>query len=290
MIIFKKEQDLRQYLSEQTANGRVVGFVPTMGALHEGHKSLMTAARASGALVVCSVFVNPTQFNDKNDFEKYPVSVEADIELMINAGCDVAFMPAVQEMYPKGLENGEIYDFGYLDTILEGTQRPGHFKGVGQIVARLVDIVQPSYLYLGQKDYQQIMVIKKMLELTGQKDKVQIVVCPTLREPDGLAMSSRNIRLTAPQRILAGTLYQCLVSIQSKQQTTSFNIIQKECKDILAEKGLTPEYIALADANDLTLLNDFDPNKKMIALVAAKIGDVRLIDNLIINPSIADQP
>ncbi|HTM65801.1 MAG TPA: pantoate--beta-alanine ligase [Flavipsychrobacter sp.] len=289
MIIFKKEQDLRQYLSEQTANGRVVGFVPTMGALHDGHKSLISTARASGALVVCSVFVNPTQFNDKSDFEKYPVSVEADIELMINAGCDVAFMPAVQEMYPKGLENGGIYDFGYLDTILEGAQRPGHFKGVGQIVARLVDIVQPSYLYLGQKDYQQIMVIKKMLEITGQNDKVQVVVCPTLREPDGLAMSSRNVRLTDPQRILAVTLYQCLVSIQSKQQTTSFDIIQKECKDILTEKGFTPEYVALADANDLTLLEDFDQNKKMIALIAAKIGDVRLIDNLIINPSPENQ-
>jgi pantoate--beta-alanine ligase len=289
MIIFKKEQDLRQYLSEQTANGRVVGFVPTMGALHDGHKSLISTARASGALVVCSVFVNPTQFNDKSDFEKYPVSVEADIELMINAGCDVAFMPAVQEMYPKGLENGDIYDFGYLDTILEGAQRPGHFKGVGQIVARLVDIVQPSYLYLGQKDYQQIMVIKKMLEITAQNDKVQVVVCPTLREPDGLAMSSRNVRLTDPQRILAVTLYQCLVSIQSKQQTTSFNIIQKECKDILTEKGFTPEYVALADANDLTLLEDFDQNKKMIALIAAKISDVRLIDNLIINPSPENQ-
>jgi len=285
MIIFKKEQDLRQYLSEQTANGRVVGSVPTMGALHEGHKSLISAARASGALVVCSVFVNPTQFNDKKDFEKYPVSAEADIELMINAGCDVAFMPAVQEMYPKGLENGGIYDFGYLDTILEGAQRPGHFKGVGQIVARLVDIVQPSYLYLGQKDYQQIMVIKKMLEITGQKGKVQVVVCPTLREPDGLAMSSRNVRLTDPQRILAVTLYQCLVSIQSKQQTTSFSIVQKECKDILTEKGFTPEYVALADANDLTLLEDFDAGRTMIALIAAKIGDVRLIDNLIINPS-----
>jgi len=283
MIIFKKEQDIRRYLQEQTQNGRLIGFVPTMGALHEGHRSLIVRGKENGALVVCSVFINPTQFNDKTDFEKYPVARESDIQLMIEAGCDVAFIPEVTEMYPDGFVDSANYTFGYLDLILEGAQRPGHFKGVGQIVAKLLDIVEPQYLYLGQKDYQQCLVIKKLLELTNKSELVQVVICPTVREADGLAMSSRNQRLTEPQRVLAATIYQCLISIQGKAETDNFSLVQKECTDLLVRKGFETEYIALARAEDLELMEDFDPSSQMVALIAAKIGEVRLIDNLPLN-------
>ena len=282
MIIFKKEQDIRAYLSTQIGNGRVIGFVPTMGALHPGHQSLIEKAKASGALVVCSIFINPTQFNDKADFEQYPVATEADTELLIHAGCDVAFIPDVREIYPNGLEDTAPLDFGYLDTILEGKQRPGHFRGVAQIVARLLDIVNPGYLYLGQKDYQQCMVIRRLLELTGKADQVNLVICPTVREQDGLAMSSRNTRLTEPQRALAGTIYQCLISIQGKQGKDRFPVVQKECTELLKDRGLEPEYVSLADAENLSLLEDYSEKKPMVALIAARIGNVRLIDNMLL--------
>ncbi len=280
MIIFKTVKDLQEYL---TAAGKHIGFVPTMGALHEGHTSLVKRAKADGTLVVTSIFVNPTQFNDKEDLEKYPVSVEADIELLIDAGCDILFLPSVQEVYPGGEEIMPVYDFGYLDTILEGESRPGHFKGVGQVVARLLDIVQPQKLYMGQKDYQQCKVIEKLLHLLLKSNSIELVICSTTREADGLAMSSRNRRLTEPQRAIAGILYQCLVSIQAKKETTSFAIVQKECKELLGDKGFQADYIALADARDLTLLDEYDNTRPMVALIAAKTGKIRLIDNLLLN-------
>lgn len=279
MVIFKKADDIKKYLSVQK-KGRRVGFVPTMGALHQGHTSLVRKAKENGDLVVCSIFVNPTQFNDKQDFEKYPISLEDDIEFLINSGCDVLFMPSVEEMYPNGTQNARSFDFGYLDTVLEGAKRPGHFKGVGQVVARLFEIVEPNNVYFGQKDYQQCMVIKKLVGILGLD--LEMVICPTVREEDGLAMSSRNRRLTDPQRTLSALLYQCLISIQAKQSTDSFDVVKKECSDILIEKGFEPDYIALANADDLTLLNDYGVGTPMVALIAAKIGDIRLIDNLLL--------
>ena len=260
-----------------------MGFIPTLGALHSGHISLVQKAIADGTLAVCSIFLNPTQFNDKNDLAKYPVSIENDIELLINAGCDVLFLPDVNEVYPGGDTHAKTCDFGYLDTILEGAKRPGHFKGVGQVVARLLEIVQPGMLYLGQKDYQQCMVIRKLVEMMGLGDVINVVICPTTREPDGLAMSSRNRRLTEPQRIVASTIYQCLVSIQSKQSVSSFEVVKKECEELLAAKGFVPEYVALADARDLTILDNYSDNIPMVALIAAKIGEIRLIDNRLLN-------
>lgn len=251
-----------------------------MGALHQGHVSLLSRAAADGMLTVCSVFVNPTQFNDKNDFAKYPTSTEADIEMLLQAGCDVLFLPDATEVYPDGETGAATYDFGYLDTVLEGAKRPGHFKGVGQVVARLLTIVQPDKLYMGQKDYQQCMVVSKLLQLTGSK--TEMVLCPIVREQDGLAMSSRNRRLTDPQRAVAGIIYQCLVSIQAKQGTDSFSIAKKECEDLMMAKGLAPEYINLAKADDLTLLAEYTPGTIMVALIAARIGEVRLIDNILL--------
>lgn len=296
MVVFKYIEDTKYYLEKKQEEGYSIAFIPTMGALHNGHISLINKAKQPKPtdndtnialpvkkLVVASIFVNPTQFNDKEDFEKYPVSGETDIQMLAEGGCDVLFMPQVTEMYPGGSEKMPSFDFGYLETILEGAQRPGHFKGVGQVVARLLDIVQPDELYLGQKDYQQCMVLKDLIRQLGKESTLSLHISPTQREPDGLAMSSRNRRLTEPQRAVAALIYQCLVSIQAKQLTDRFELVQKECKDLLEEKGFSPEYISLADASNLELLTDFDSNRKMIALIAAKIGNVRLIDNMLLN-------
>lgn len=296
MVIFKYIEDVKYYLKNKREEGFRIAFIPTMGALHNGHISLINEAKQANAahhnsaaalpakkLTVASIFVNPTQFNDKEDFEKYPVSGENDIQMLAEAGCDVLFMPQVAEMYPGGPEKMPSFDFGYLETILEGAQRPGHFKGVGQVVARLLDIIQPNELYLGQKDYQQCMVLKDLIRQLGKENTLSLHISPTQREPDGLAMSSRNRRLTEPQRAIAALIYQCLVSIQAKQSTDRFELVQKECKDLLEEKGFSPEYVSLADANNLELLTDFDSNRKMVALIAAKLGNVRLIDNMLLN-------
>ena len=284
MVIFKKIQDIKEYISGQKNKGFKPGFIPTMGALHAGHLSLIEKARADGMLTICSIFVNPTQFNDKSDLAKYPVSPEADIELLLNASCDVLFLPAVDEIYPGGEENIKTYDFGYLDTILEGAKRQGHFKGVGQVVGRLLEIVEPAALYMGQKDYQQCMVVRKLISMMGLSE-LKMVICPTTREADGLAMSSRNRRLTEPQRNIAGCIYQCLVSIESKQDTNNFSLVKKQCEDLLTAKGFVAEYVALADARDLTLLDNYKQDTPMVALIAAKIGEIRLIDNILLEDS-----
>ncbi len=283
MVIFKKIADIQAWLLAQRAAGRSIGFVPTMGALHAGHASLITQARADKGLLVASIFINPTQFNDKEDFDKYPVSIDSDILLLTEAGCDVLFLPSVDEMYPGGAAQMQTFDFGYLETVLEGAQRPGHFKGVGQVVARLLDIVRPDTLYMGQKDYQQCMVVKNLLGQINTGRPIEMVICPTVREADGLAMSSRNRRLTETQRAIAGIIYQCLVSIQGKMDGGKFAIVQKECKDLLLDKGFIPEYVALANADTLELLDDYAAGQPMIALIAARLGNVRLIDNLLLN-------
>ena len=281
MVIFKGAAEVHSFLKKQTENNIKIGFIPTMGALHSGHISLLKNAKSDGMLTVCSIFLNPTQFNDKKDFEKYPISTDADIELLLNADCDVLFLPSVDEIYPEGTDKIKSFDFGYLDTILEGANRPGHFKGVGQVVGRLLEIVQPHNLYLGQKDYQQCMVINKLKEIL-HIDHLQLVICPTLREADGLAMSSRNRRLSDPQRTLAGLLYQCLISIQTKKNTGDFSIVKKECTDLLTAKGFSTEYIAIANADNLKLLDSYDDSVPMVALIAAKIGEIRLIDNILL--------
>lgn len=279
MVIFKTAADLQQFLQQAS---KKIAFIPTMGALHAGHTSLIGRAVAEDQLTVCSIFVNPTQFNDPEDFKKYPKSTEADIDLLVKAACDVLFLPEVEEVYPAGTELTTAYDFGYLETVLEGAHRPGHFRGVGQVVGRLLEIVQPHFLYLGQKDYQQCMVIGELIRQMGHKE-LTLVVCPTVREPDGLAMSSRNRRLTDPQRALAGIIYQCLVSIQSKAGTCDFPIVQKECTELLTAKGFETEYINLANADTLQLMDDYDTGARQVALIATRLGRIRLIDNMVLN-------
>jgi pantoate--beta-alanine ligase len=279
MVIFRKADDVQQYLAKAA---QPIGFIPTMGALHAGHTSLIRQACRDGRLTVCSIFVNPTQFNDPEDFRLYPVSTEADIALLLDAGCDVLFLPDEKAVYPFGTVMATAYSFGSLEDVLEGAHRPGHFRGVGQVVGRLLEIIQPGFLYMGQKDYQQCMVIKKLIEFMGLGDKTELIICPTVREDDGLAMSSRNRRLTDPQRTLASVIYQCLISIQSKVGFLPYSVVQKECLDLLREKGFDPEYVDLADADTLEPLGDYDNSRNMVALIAAKLGKVRLIDNMTI--------
>lgn len=284
MIVFKTNSELRNYLRFQKNEGRTIGFIPTMGALHKGHISLIDNAKSQTHLTVCSIFVNPAQFNDKQDFDKYPSTISEDILLLEAASCDVLFLPSVSEIYPDGSENAREYHFGHLENVFEGAQRPGHFNGVGKVVAILLEMVQPDYLYMGSKDFQQCLVVKDLCRQMGLSEKIKFVACPTQREADGLAMSSRNRRLNESQRAIAGLLYQCLVSIQSKStQNTPFSIVAKECNDLLLAKNILPEYVSLAEAETLMPLEDFYNNKKMVALIAVKIGNVRLIDNMILN-------
>ena len=278
MFIFKTVEDLAAYLGNEKGQGASVGFIPTMGALHQGHLSLIRAAQQDKMLTVCSIFVNPTQFNNPADLEKYPRTTEQDIEMLSEAGCNVLFLPDEKEIYPAGQTIKEPYDLGYLDTVLEGAYRPGHFQGVAQVVDRLLQVVAPDALYLGQKDFQQCAVIGRLIDTKHSAVRLEVVA--TMREADGLAMSSRNRRLTEPQRNIAGLIYQCLISIQTKKGIQDFAVVKKECWDILTRKGFKPEYIELADASTLELLPDYDNSRKMVALIAAYIGDIRLIDNL----------
>ncbi|HNA16252.1 MAG TPA: pantoate--beta-alanine ligase, partial [Ferruginibacter sp.] len=217
MIIFKKAADIGIFLQQKRQKNPKTGFVPTMGALHQGHISLIESACSENDLVVCSIFVNPTQFNDPKDFQNYPITIENDIDLLEKAGCDALFLPAVEEMYPAGLENKKTYALGYLETVLEGRYRPGHFQGVCQVVHRLLTIVPADRLYLGQKDFQQCMVIRKMIELENLP--IETVICPTLRETDGLAMSSRNMRLDKEAREKAVEISRTLLHIKSSLKT-----------------------------------------------------------------------
>lgn len=284
MIVFKTSAELQIHIETQRSLGSSIGFIPTMGALHNGHISLINIARKAKKHTVCSIFVNPAQFNDKQDFDKYPHTIAEDIVLLSAAACDVLFLPSVKEIYPNGSENAQEYNFGFLESVFEGAQRPGHFNGVGKVVAILLNIVQPDALYMGSKDYQQCAVVKDLCRQMGLADTIEFVACPTQREADGLAMSSRNRRLNESQRAIAGIIYQCLVSIQSKAElNSSFAIVAKECGDLMKAKNIEPEYISIADAETLEPLNEFDPKKKMVALIAVKLGNVRLIDNMLLN-------
>ncbi len=281
MFLFKTKVAFQSYIQPLQEKGQKTGFVPTMGALHEGHLSLIKAAKAANDLTVCSIFVNPTQFNNPDDLSRYPRSVATDIDMLSHAGCDILLLPEVAEIYPNGTKLNQKFDLGNLEPKLEGAFRPGHFQGVAQVVSILLDMVKPDNLYLGQKDYQQYMVLSHLISDKGIP--VQPYCIPTLREADGLAMSSRNRRLTPVQRETSNLIYQCLVSIQAKMNTAHFAVVQKECRDLLTHKGIRPDYIELADADTLELLHDYHPDRKMIALIAAFIGEIRLIDNMLLN-------
>ena len=284
MIICKRPQELQDLLEKKQKEEYEIGFVPTMGALHAGHLSLVDAAKKQNKIVVCSIFVNPTQFNDPQDFKKYPITLEKDILMFEGAGCDVLFIPSVEDIYPKGTNNLEHYDLGFLETVLEGKFRPGHFQGVCLVMGRLLEIVLPNNLYLGQKDYQQCMVIKKLIELIGLRNKIKVNICPTLREEDGLAMSSRNTRLLSGDRIKASTIFKALRYIKENLKAGATKKIKDEAKEKLLQKGFLIDYIEIANADTLELIENWNGKQKIVALAAAFLNNVRLIDNMVINP------
>ena len=280
MILFKKAEDINKFLSSKKEEGHSIGFVPTMGALHQGHMSLLLSAKKSTSLSVCSIFVNPTQFNDTKDFENYPTTLENDIDLLEKAGCDILFLPTVSEMYPEGMKTTYTYDLGYLETVLEGKFRPGHFQGVCQVVHRLLKIIPADQLYLGQKDYQQCMVIKKLI--TQIDATTNITICPTLRETGGLAMSSRNIRLTKTDRIKALKIFETLSFIKNNLNPGDVKGVPENAIQKLITEGLKVDYIEIADAHSLELLKKWDGKTPIIALIAAFVQDIRLIDNMLL--------
>ena len=281
MIIFKKADDLRKYLKSNNNNNTfTTGFVPTMGALHKGHISLIKTAKQHCTIVIASIFINPTQFNDPKDFTLYPRTLEKDIYMLEKGGCDILFLPDAEELYPGGIQVNEHYDLGYLETVLEGKYRPGHFQGVCQVVSRLINIVMPNTIYLGQKDYQQCMVIKRLLTLMGSKTAV--VICPTLREQDGLAMSSRNIRLNPEQREKAKGIYEAIIHIKNNIHTNAWNLVKASAEQILINNSLKSDYIEIADVNTLQILDNCGNKQPVILLIAAYMNTIRLIDNWIL--------
>jgi pantoate--beta-alanine ligase len=282
MIIFKHHGELKKYLQIRASSKSSIGFVPTMGALHDGHLSLLKKCRNVCNISVCSIFVNPTQFNNQDDFKKYPKTTEKDILILEENGCDVLFLPDEKEIYPDKSKRKKHFDLGYLETILEGKFRPGHFQGVCQVVEKLLNIVEPDLLFLGQKDFQQCLVIKKLIEL--MQKNIQLIICPILREESGLAMSSRNLRLNSTERKTAAELHRTLVLIKNNFDGNNFLGLKNKAIKDLENKGFKVEYLELAKKNNLELVPDFKNKQELIILISAFLNDVRLIDNLLINP------
>lgn len=258
-----------------------MGFVPTMGALHEGHLSLIKRSKENCETTVCSIFVNPTQFNDPQDFDKYPKTTELDLEMLIKAGCDILFLPSVKEIYPSGTTNIPRYELGYLETVLEGKYRPGHFQGVCQVVDRLLEFVKPDCLFMGQKDFQQCMVVEKLIQIKNINSK--LIISPTLREKDGLAMSSRNMRLNTFERNQAVFIYESLLQMKNNLHPGFVQTIKDQSVRFLTSKGFKVDYAEIANAETLEIINEWNGTDKVVAVVAAYLNEIRLIDNMFLN-------
>ena len=280
MILFKTAEALQHYLNKQRRQNATIGFVPTMGALHQGHISLIKACREKCDITVCSIFINPTQFNDKTDFEKYPVTIESDVFLLETNNTDVLFLPSVNEIYPEGLQQLQQFDIGNLETILEGKYRPGHFQGVCNVVFRLLKIVNPAELFLGRKDYQQYLVLKKMMQ--EFYPSINITAVDIAREESGLAMSSRNMRLSADTRRKAAAIYNALNFIKQNIHHAEIGLLQEQAKEQMMQSGFNKiDYIEVCDAATLLPVNSVN-DKQLVALTAAFIDGVRLIDNILL--------
>ncbi len=278
MELFKTKGEIREYLKAKKKDGVAIGFVPTMGALHEGHLSLFREAKDENDIVVGSIFVNPTQFNNSSDLENYPRTLEKDLKMLEEEGCDVVFNPTVEEMYPEP-DNTE-FDFGGLDKVMEGKFRPGHFNGVASVVKKLFEIVEPDRAYFGLKDYQQLLIIHKMIKSFNLP--VELVPCPIVREKNGLAMSSRNELLSKSERKQASLIYKTLkfVKVQAGFQPIHElkNYVEREFK----RKNIKLEYFEIVDMYTLEPLKTWLGSKNVIACIAAYVGNVRLIDNIIL--------
>ena len=278
MLILKQADDLTKFVISKRNAGNKIGFVPTMGALHQGHISLINKSKNENSLTVCSIFVNPTQFTNPEDFEKYPITIESDIEMLETAGCDVLFLPSVEEIYPVSFQKIH-YNLGEVENILEGKYRPGHFQGVCLVVERLLRIVQCNTMYLGQKDYQQCIVINKMVEL--QNINVEIIIAPTIRESTGLAMSSRNRRLNENEKTKSLSIYNALTFLKSNLSKGDLHLLKTEATSMLISAGFDVDYVEITD-NNLTILENWDGQTNAVGLIAATINQIRLIDNLIL--------
>lgn len=277
MRVVKTISELKSLISGYKQENKTVGLVPTMGALHAGHKSLVDRARKENDIVVVSVFVNPTQFNNKQDLATYPRTEERDCALLEAAGCDVVFMPAVEEVYPE--PDNRQFDLGAVAEVMEGAHRPGHFNGVAQIVSKLFGFVEPDRAYFGEKDFQQIAVICKMVQLEGFK--LQIVACPIKREDDGLALSSRNVRLTAEQRQLAPNIYRVLKESCNFAKSHTVAETEKFVVDSLnALPQMEVEYYSIVDALTMQPVSDWADADSITGCITVYCGEVRLIDNI----------
>ncbi len=280
MLIYKTSSELIAYLNEVKKQHQSIGYIPTMGALHHGHASLIEKSCKQNDITICSIFVNPSQFNQKEDFDKYPITTNQDIELLASLNCDILFLPSVQEIYPHGWGQEMKLDLGKITTIWEGFYRPGHFDGVVQVVYLLLKIVQPNSLYLGQKDYQQCAVIKRLIQIKNLS--IQTHICETIRENDGLAMSSRNTRLSTTERETALILFKSLSYIKTHfLLNTNEELLLKATSFFDSLEMVKLEYLAIVDRDSLESLTIEKSNA--VALIVAWVGNVRLIDNMLLD-------
>lgn len=282
MIVFTNQKELKAHLKPYTNNNQTIGFVPTMGALHQGHLSLLKKSLAQNKVTVLSIFVNPTQFNNKEDLEKYPRTLEEDTKKAGQLSANIIiYAPSTDDIYGKNVVS-EKFDYDGLEDQMEGKQRPGHFDGVGTIVKSLFEIIQPTRAYFGEKDYQQALIVKKMVK--KHHLPVKIVVCPILREKNGLAMSSRNERLTPDQREKAGFIYKTLLQakelFRTKTHTEVYDYVSNAFK---SQQALELEYFAIADSKTLLEITKKYKTKKYRAFIAVNVGKVRLIDTISLN-------
>ena len=278
MIIFTEKHALKVYLSTLKAQDKTIGFVPTMGALHQGHLSLIKQAQQKNDVVIVSIFVNPTQFDNKEDLVKYPITLESDTKLLKSISCDVLFHPSVEEIYQENVVS-ENFDFDGLEHQMEGKFRDGHFNGVGTIVKTLFEIVEPDKAYFGQKDFQQFQIIKKMVE--KHQLNLKIKGCKIFREKDGLAMSSRNTRLTKEYREIAPFIYKTLKKAKKKFTTENVEKVNEWVENQFKKEPLLElEYFTIADENTLETINKKESGKKYRAFIAVFAGEIRLIDNI----------
>lgn len=277
MKIINNRNSLSKELKTLEGKAYTIGFVPTMGALHDGHLSLVNYAGKDNDMVVVSIFVNPTQFNDKNDYAKYPRIEQEDIEKLKKVKCDILFLPTEEEMYPE--EDHRAFNFGNLDKVMEGKHRPGHFRGVALIVSKLFEIVNPNKAYFGEKDFQQVAIIKNLTKQLGYN--IEIISCPIIRENDGLAMSSRNMLLSDEQRANVPLISQTLFKAKDKAKFLTV----EETKDwvirtINENPFLEVEYFEIVDDTNLESISSWDQDVKKVGCIAVHVGTIRLIDNI----------
>jgi pantoate--beta-alanine ligase len=280
MIIIKRVVHLKNWIHARKVEKKGIGFVPTMGALHKGHLSLAEASLENSDCTVLSIFINPRQFNDPDDLKKYPRPIESDLRMLYETGIDVLFLPDEDDIYVKGDVTSVNFDPGPAANTMEGKFRPGHFKGMAEVVYRLLSIVEPDKLYMGQKDFQQLTIVRRMI--TDLHLPVLLEMCPTVREPNGLAMSSRNTRLSPHARQEAGIIYSTLVAAQRLfEENESIPEIRKIAMEALSRHNFEPEYFEIVDGISLEPVSSKDDSQFVVACCAVKVEGIRLIDNAI---------